>query len=298
MSGGIPAWGLYGEENADQIGAYHVEPLRLRSAAHNWEIAPHLHKGLAQLFLLVTGRLIASVDGVTLELTAPAALTMPPATAHALSLDPGSEGQVITFRDLAHPALDAGAARTLVDALFARPSLIDLTDTPDVARQLLALADNLTLAQAGGGGALAGALYLASIMTLLESIRRASSKGTSMGRGGPMRAFRGLVDQHFAEHWTVAQYAAALKMSESTLDRLCRAAAGRSAFQLIRERLLIEARRRLAYTAAPAAEIGADLGFADPAYFSRFIKAGTGYSSRELRSGSATGSLGNRSVGR
>ncbi len=283
MVGAIPAWGLYGEVNADQIGDYHIEPLGLRSAAHDWEIAPHLHKGLSQLFVLVSGRFSASVDGVALELTAPAVLTMPPAAAHAFSFAPGSEGFVITFRNLTHPLLDPVAARVVTDSLFSRPTLIDLSGETSAAAQLERLMDNLASAQACGDGALTGALYLTSALVLLEVARRAAPADTGPEQGAPVRAFLTLIDRHFTEHWTVSAYARALSMSEASLDRVCRQTAGRTPFQLIRDRLMMEARRRLTYTLAPAAAIAADLGFNDPAYFSRFIKANTGVSPRDLR---------------
>lgn len=283
MVGTIPAWALYGEADADEIGDYHIEPLRLRSAAHDWEIAPHLHKGLSQIFVLISGGFSASVDGAALELTAPAVLTLPPAAAHAFSFEPGSEGFVITFRNLTHPLLDAAAARVVTDGLFGRATLIDLTGETGALAQLERLADNLALAQACGDGARTGALYLASALALLESVRRTAPESTGPERRAPVRAFLTLIDRHFAEHWAVSAYARALNMSESSLDRLCRQTSGRTPFQLIRDRVVMEARRRLTYTLAPAAVIAADLGFNDPAYFSRFIKANTGASPRDLR---------------
>ncbi len=60
------------------------------------------------------------------------------------------------------------------------------------------------------------------------------------------------------------RYAKALHISESSLNRVCRAVAGATAFQLITRRLEIEARRRLTYSTVPIHRIASDLGFADP----------------------------------
>jgi AraC family transcriptional regulator, transcriptional activator of pobA len=51
----------------------------------------------------------------------------------------------------------------------------------------------------------------------------------------------------------------------------------------VHERLTREACRRLVYIAAPAASLAAELGFDDPAYFSRFFKRRTGLSPHRWR---------------
>ena len=53
--------------------------------------------------------------------------------------------------------------------------------------------------------------------------------------------------------------------------------------------LLLEAQRNLHYTEATAAQIGLDLGFQDPAYFSRFFKRLTGVTPRRYRRDSRRG---------
>ncbi len=92
-----------------------------------------------------------------------------------------------------------------------------------------------------------------------------------------------LVEQHFLEHWPLERYASRLGLSTQRLNRLARAESGRSALELVHERLTREACRRLVYIAAPAANLAAELGFDDPAYFSRFFKRRTGLSPQRYR---------------
>ena len=95
--------------------------------------------------------------------------------------------------------------------------------------------------------------------------------------------FLASVEAHFLAHWSVAQYAQHLGLSTAHLNRLVRAASGRGAQAMVHERLTREACRRLLYVAAPAASLAWELGFNDPAYFSRFFKRQTGMSPQKWR---------------
>jgi AraC family transcriptional activator of pobA len=92
-----------------------------------------------------------------------------------------------------------------------------------------------------------------------------------------------LVEAHHLEHWPVSRYAGQLGFSPERLNRLTRRECGRTALELVHERVAREARRRLTYIAAPIAQLAAELGFADPAYFCRFFKRHTGRSPRDFR---------------
>ena len=92
-----------------------------------------------------------------------------------------------------------------------------------------------------------------------------------------------LVEEHFLEHWSMERYASRLGLSPARLNRLARAESGRSALELVHERLTREACRRLVYIAAPSARLAHELGFEDPAYFSRFFKRQTGLTPHRWR---------------
>lgn len=98
-----------------------------------------------------------------------------------------------------------------------------------------------------------------------------------------LRRFRSAIDSHYLQHWPVERYARQLALSESSLNRLCRSLTGGTAFEVIQQRLALEARRRLAYIAGPVAAIATDLGFKDPAYFCRFFRKHNGMSPTDFR---------------
>jgi AraC family transcriptional activator of pobA len=81
----------------------------------------------------------------------------------------------------------------------------------------------------------------------------------------------------------VPDYAATLHVSGSRLNRTCRTLADKSAFEVVQERMLLEARRRLIYISAPVAQLAYELGFQDAAYFCRFFKKHSGVTPTEFR---------------
>lgn len=79
------------------------------------------------------------------------------------------------------------------------------------------------------------------------------------------------------------EYAGLLFITPNHLNALCKASVGKSAGEMIRDRLLLEAKRMLANSAMSVSEIAYDLRFEDNAYFSRFFKKYTGHTPEEFR---------------
>jgi AraC family transcriptional activator of pobA len=122
--------------------------------------------------------------------------------------------------------------------------------------------------------------------TLLVHLARESvAIHQSDGRhpSGLFQDFRRLLEDHYAEHWPVRHYAEQLHASESSLNRLCRTVAGTTAFEIVQDRLELEARRKLIFTTDAIHQVAANLGFKDPSYFSRFFRRRTGSSPRSFR---------------
>ena len=74
-----------------------------------------------------------------------------------------------------------------------------------------------------------------------------------------------------------------LKLYWSMLNRIVKAATGLTAHAYIGRKLIDEAKRELVFTHLAAQEIGLRLGFADPAYFSRYFLRETGETPRAFR---------------
>lgn len=96
-------------------------------------------------------------------------------------------------------------------------------------------------------------------------------------------AFLQRLEQEFHRDHNVAGYAAALQVTPTHLSRVCREALGKPASGLITDRLIHEARLRLADGSAPVNALATALGFASAAHFSRFFRQHTGQSPRAFR---------------
>src|SRR5690606_24827837 len=83
------------------------------------------------------------------------------------------------------------------------------------------------------------------------------------------RAFRMLVDKQFRGSRRIAHYAAAIGISATHLNRVCREVLGASALEIIERRVALEARRQLRFSDLSIKQIASGLGSEDPAYFTR-----------------------------
>lgn len=95
--------------------------------------------------------------------------------------------------------------------------------------------------------------------------------------------FEELVDQHYVTKRLVKEYAAQLHITPNYLNILCKTIRGKAAGELIRERVMLEARRKLIHEDKNVTEIAYDLNFKDNAYFGRFFKKNEGISPEQFR---------------
>lgn len=95
--------------------------------------------------------------------------------------------------------------------------------------------------------------------------------------------FTDLLERDFRSGAGVADYAAALGITPTHLSRLCRATSGRSAKELLSDRLLFEARKLLSETKLPVQDVASQLGFGSAAYFTRAFQHHTGSTPSDFR---------------
>ncbi len=125
---------------------------------------------------------------------------------------------------------------------------------------------------ASDGSAGSRALLAALVEAVVLAVDGAAPPAPSTSGQRLLRDFFAALEKDFARAREVAAYAAGLRCSARTVARLCERATGRSAKQLIDERVVLEAKRLLAHGRQPAAQIAAQLGFAEPTQFGKYFR--------------------------
>ncbi|MGE4325487.1 MAG: helix-turn-helix domain-containing protein [Pseudodonghicola sp.] len=273
----IRNYNLFGEI-AEVPDVVHCETIPERSELHNWELRPHRHARLHQVLILCSGGGNAQIEGRSLPLIPPVLINMPRGFVHGFRFQQGTEGWVITLSvDLMDEALRDREGLRLP---LSEPCAVPLPpEIETLARRILTEYHNRDFARAQILRSQAGAL-----LGLAARAIHADQAPPDPHADTPLlRRFEALVEENFRQRLPVAAYAARLAVSPTHLNRVIRQATGRPASALIAERMLREARRLLTYTTLSAAQIGYELGFADPAHFSRVFTRGTGLPPRAFR---------------
>lgn len=273
----IQSYSLFGE-STHLPDVMHCETIAERSILHDWELAPHRHARLHQVMWVQSGGGWAQLDDHATALTPGSMVNVPPDHVHAFRFEQGTQGWVVTLAD------------ELLDELLAHVGDVRQSLSRCIAVQGSASIGSLMeqIWQEFQSRAPARALVLRGLSaTLLGWVARtlAASRPDSPAatESRLLVRLRALIDQHYLEHWGVADYARALSVSSTHLSRVARLATGASASALIEARLMREARRHLAYTHLSITTIAYALGYADPAYFSRVFTRDAGISPRAFR---------------
>lgn len=174
------------------------------------------------------------------------------------------------------PRADLAAQFPFFDVASGQPALYLTADQHDA---LLPLVEAIEAEYLGEGD---GRLDIVRsyLLILLTRLRRlapppASQEGVSAQGIHLARRFQQRVDQHFLECLPVPAYASQLHVTERQLNDAVKRATGRTAGQVIQQRVLLEAKRLLSLTDMGIAEVAYQLGYDDLAYFCRFFKRHT-----------------------
>ena len=98
-----------------------------------------------------------------------------------------------------------------------------------------------------------------------------------------LRNFLNLIEQNFKSLRLPKEYASLLYITPNHLNALCKELLGQSAGELIRNRIVLEAKRLLVIKDYSVAEIAYALNFNDNSYFTKFFKKIVGMNPEDFR---------------
>ncbi len=274
------------EESWDIPEPLHHEPLIDTSSAYGWDIAPHRHDSLFQLFFLTKGGAQVTLDGKVECHRAPALVFVPPLTVHGFSYQTDSDGHVLTILESAFADILPQTSGLL--AKLKSPFILSPDPGSHEQQQLVSAFSKLAEEFHGASEGRLQMLYCHAADILIQAARR--RRGHQSSDNAPdnrdhllARKFTELIDKHFQEHRGNDFYASNLGLSETKLTRMSNAVLGMSPQKALTGRLMLEAKRNLLYTNLSCAQIAFKLGFEDPAYFNRFFKKHTNKTPLQFR---------------
>lgn len=282
----LPLFHLYGDPpDLRAFNFVHTETIPSRCSLHHWQIGIHRHANLSQILVIAQGGGELQYEASTATFSAPAIVVLPPTVAHGFRFQSSTDGWVVSFTD--------DVARTFGDpqgetiARLRQPTtdpVVSIVDDRDIARltDLCAcLNEERVLSREGFRLAMNGYLALIAVEVARLATRREPST-THLGDAIVQRLI-GLIESHFRSQRLLTFYAAKLAMTPDHLNKHVKRMTGLTAGWLIRQRVLTEAKRQLAFSNQPINEIAYDLAYADPSHFVRSFRKDTGLTPRTFR---------------
>lgn len=278
----IPTYRLYGEQPADPREFWvHCETILSRSSEYRFEIGLHRHESFLQFLYIRNGSGDALLPSGTVVLKPPCVIAVPPGPVHGFRFSPDIDGLVLTLVPERMGGDLVGPQTPLSDAMVIALSP-DSPDTAYLETTFFRIACEYEAQRPAREELLEAHVATVILMLgrLLVRLPRDTVPDLALTR---VRALRDLILRHHRKQLTVEAYARMLGISPTHLNRAVREVTGKTAHDLVMDRSIEEARRALVFTGYSIQHIAENLGFSDPAYFSRCFRRCTGQTPRGFR---------------
>ncbi len=129
-------------------------------------------------------------------------------------------------------------------------------------------------------------VFLSFVHILLETANRLYNQqwaGSDTHLYDRIREYEDLIETQFLTVRQIKTYADLMNLTPNHLNHICKKVLGKTASQLLHERIIIEGQRLLTHTTHSIQEIAFQLGFDDPSYFGRFFKKHAGQTPVDFR---------------
>lgn len=256
---------------------------------HN--LMPHLHD-FYSIFWIESGEAIHATEFVEYSLKDDTILFVPPGLKHRLYLDKTVGGLYMLFNEdfirynrLNHVPLTEYR-------LFNNPDFKSLIKVFPEKREKLVNITSLIFEEVQNSDGYSSDMVLNLLhLFLLESRRifeqQNPNQDEKMTKNDAPDAtiikFKKLIEENYTSEKNVSAYAEMLNINASCLNELAKRTTGITAGELIRNRVIDETKKLLFSDSLSGKEIAFQMGFDDPAYFSRFFRKYTGQTLKEFR---------------
>ncbi|WP_162426124.1 helix-turn-helix domain-containing protein [Pontibacter pudoricolor] len=252
-------------------------------------VAPHRHT-YYEIIWITEGSGLHVIDFKPYAFKGPCLFLLQPSHIHQIRKDGPTKGYVLKFNESVF-AVEAGAENLLLkygifDNINVQPVLhLDAAAVAllnDLMQKMLQ-----EFKQPTDLSEVIIASYLKIFLLQVYKLKDANQQETQLTpepRYLQYRTFKQMLEERYHHQHAVQDYADALALTPRTLNEITHRYAGKNVSQLIKERLVLEAKRLLHHGQYSVKEIAAQLGFEDAAYFTRFFTKNTGTSPLAFRS--------------
>ncbi len=275
----IPSFAFheYGEEELRRKGVM-VIPLSTSITLEPRRLRPHYHE-FFQVFW-IDGKCGLMHDFRDYHLDGKAVVFVNPGQVHTLRQGAGMRGRQVSFTQEFFDDRMPPPSGLIEFPFFFQPEATPCLPVPDgdphgIAAVFEELQHEYDAARPWAGEVLRSLLHILFVR-MHRLFLEAHPAGAASRASQITRQFYVAVEHHFREKWTVADFARHLHLTANHLNDTVREQTGHSAGEIIRRRLLLDARRLLLYSELTVAEVAYQLGFPDPSYFGRFFRRADG----------------------
>jgi len=279
--------GLYGTNSIEFAkGLINVHPFGEIGKQYEGQVKLHAHNNLFQVFLMEEGTTVLYHASAQTTIEGPAIITVPKNYEHGFLHQGEVSGWIISLSDsvLEHMLQREAEVVYILDNIYLftlashRPETMAVHETI----QKCVLEYNRQFP-----GRLLMLHYL--VGQLLVQLYRLSVGDGKQAVGADnvskiyFRRFQQLIREAHSYKRSVEEYARQLHISAGHLSRVCRSIAGKSPKDILIDYFITEAQLALSDVEKSVSEVCFELGFDDPAYFTRLFKKRTGLTPMAFR---------------
>jgi len=287
MAKNMPTYSICNLLGADRCMT-EIVVTRLRDfvSSHPDILFPHRHD-FYQIVLFTQGGGHHTIDFQRHEVRPHQVYYMAPGQIHSWEFDADTDGYLVNFNESFYTAICHNPNFVRDFPLFNNISggsvnTLDMSCCAEVEQYFAMM---LTEFETGGDfnfDMLRGMLIL--ILVRLSRVTPATFKeGVSKHNLMLMRQFEKLIEQHYRDKRLPKEYAELMFITPNHLNAVVNGVTGKQAGAIIRERILLEAKRLLANSDLMIGQIAETLNFEDNAYFTRFFKKYLGITPEKFR---------------
>ena len=237
-----------------------------------------------EIFFLTSGTGEHMIDLEVHRFNAPCMHAIVAGQVHRLNRSADSSGVVLMFqREAIHGTAMDEDLHILFSGLHAGPVWGLKAEQLVSARMLLDLIKDETATDDPGARRAANGLLTVLMAKCAQWAGGEQTHHVDAISGDVARRFLGDVERDFLTERRVSAYADRYAITVDHLTDLLRKRIGRTAMEVLQDRLILEAKRLLLHSSMSLKEVGFALNMEDPAYFSRVFKKATELTPGEYR---------------